>query len=1151
MKALLFERKVARYAAAAVAGRLAPGRGARVGPLRLADVDPPELPGAGLGAGAAAPRRASAGPTSPPSTGTAAATSSRSCRSRSCPATRSSATSTTAAASCSSRSSPARCEASTPPCDAVPPRAVQPVRADRLRPPRARPADRLLRVDRRRLVDAASSPTSASSSTSPTTSPTSRPCSSSRPPAPCTPRAASHDEGPVAAHRHRRPRPAHPRRHPPRREPGVDDHRHRQAPPPEAAGQGARRRRRVRAPASSPATSAAATGVVAARRPAHRRRRPGRRLRRLGRLAAAGARRRRARAASCTSSACPAHTDARPHRPVAQGDPAARAATPTSRRRLRRRHRARARPRPRPARVGHLPPVPLTEDAIEPRRQRRPPWRRQHRLRPPRREGKEPDLACPDPGSSSRSTSRPRPSSSATASASASSACPPSAAASSTRPSRSPPLKDPDAAIREALLNPLDCEPLPELLHAGHEADDRLRRRVAAAAADAPARQPPARHRGRARHGRRRRRRRHPPHRRPRPAPPHDRGGAAPRRRRPRLRRLRPDRPHLQPRRRGPRRDGSRSARPKHGELVEINKRAAESDLLVYVNINLVSMDGGWKSTATGLAGYRSPQAAPQPGDDAGSRSRSWTATSPSCTTRNWRMGEVLKADGPRIFQIETTLNNDTYPAPFDFLMKREWEWTAKDRALYIGTAKSLDRTPPAMARKIFHSIRAPHRMTSVHAGAVDPVHEATLAQNAKEHVVHVEGQTDVLTMGLPFICPYNVNSIMNPILVMCTGLGYFFNMYRGRPLVREGGVLILTHPTPWDFHPVHHPSYIDFFEQVLAETTDPMEMEARFEKSFAEDEWYRHLYRTSYAYHGVHPVLHVVLGRARPAAPRRHRPRHRRRRRRRRRCAGSASGRRRRWPTPSRWRRTTSAASRRSPTSTCRRSCWPRCSERRATALPEAAAARRSRTRRRRCRAASSRRRKEPRSGADYDTDWAALPVARWARVVLLESRAAADGRAPSPSPSGAASTASPTSPSADPAPAGRSSPPTTTATSTRRCSSRRSPSRGATRSSSAPPPTTSSPTRSPRRPRRSPSTPSPSSARGVSRRSRRAGRGAARATGWSLVLFPEGGRSPDGWGQPHKGGAAWLARAHRRAGRARSTSPAPAASSPRAPRS
>jgi len=30
----------------------------------------------------------------------------------------------------------------------------------------------------------------------------------------------------------------------------------------------------------------------------------------------------------------------------------------------------------------------------------------------------------------------------------------------------------------------------------------------------------------------------------------------------------------------------------------------------------------------------------------------------------------------------------------------------------------------------------------------------------------------------------------------------------------------------------------------------------------------------------------------------------------------------------------------------------------------------------------------------------------------------------------------------------------------------------------------------------------------------------------GWSLVIFPEGGRSPDGWTQPFRGGAAYLAR-------------------------
>ncbi|NNN22511.1 MAG: 1-acyl-sn-glycerol-3-phosphate acyltransferase [Acidimicrobiales bacterium] len=29
----------------------------------------------------------------------------------------------------------------------------------------------------------------------------------------------------------------------------------------------------------------------------------------------------------------------------------------------------------------------------------------------------------------------------------------------------------------------------------------------------------------------------------------------------------------------------------------------------------------------------------------------------------------------------------------------------------------------------------------------------------------------------------------------------------------------------------------------------------------------------------------------------------------------------------------------------------------------------------------------------------------------------------------------------------------------------------------------------------------------------------------GWNLIIFPEGGRTPDGWGQPFKGGAAYLA--------------------------
>jgi len=266
-------------------------------------------------------------------------------------------------------------------------------------------------------------------------------------------------------------------------------------------------------------------------------------------------------------------------------------------------------------------------------------------------------------------------------------------------------------------------------------------------------------------------------------------------------------------------------------------------------------MDGGHKSTATGLSGYTALRH--HHNVHTMQRSRSFMDQhSSELHKSNWRQGKVIRDAGIKIFQIETTLNNNTFglDGPMAMLQKREWEWTPRDRAAFLAMQAGLKVMTPRARRKVFQQWLAPYELTSVQAGEVEAVHKITTEHVYRQQLVPVQGQTDILTMGLPYICPYNVNSIMNPILVMCLGLGYFFNMYRGKPLVREGGVLIMTHPTPWEFHPVHHPSYIDFFEQVLADTTDPVEMEQRYEKRFAEDEWYRHLYRTSYAYHGVHP---------------------------------------------------------------------------------------------------------------------------------------------------------------------------------------------------------------------------------------------------------------------------------------------------------
>jgi hypothetical protein len=158
------------------------------------------------------------------------------------------------------------------------------------------------------------------------------------------------------------------------------------------------------------------------------------------------------------------------------------------------------------------------------------------------------------------------------------------------------------------------------------------------------------------------------------------------------------------------------------------------------------------------------------------------------------------------------------------------------------------------VSRRIFRSIKAPHRMTSVQAGATEPVHAETLRNNYEQMVIPVEGQADVLLLGIPYLGPYNVNSTMNPLLVYNMLLGYLFNLYRGKPLVREGGVIIGTHPMSADFNEVHHPSYIDLWNEGFAETHDIRELHHKYEERYANDPWYRTLYRNSYAYHGAHP---------------------------------------------------------------------------------------------------------------------------------------------------------------------------------------------------------------------------------------------------------------------------------------------------------
>jgi len=188
------------------------------------------------------------------------------------------------------------------------------------------------------------------------------------------------------------------------------------------------------------------------------------------------------------------------------------------------------------------------------------------------------------------------------------------------------------------------------------------------------------------------------------------------------------------------------------------------------------------------------------------------------------------------------------------FLGKREEDFSDLDRAALAGLRWTLQKAPRALRQNVFHKVPAAYGLMACAAGRTELAHEKILQAIRRQLFVKVRGQADILIAGIPYISPYNVNSILNPLLVQVMACGYFFNMNRGIPLVKKGGTLIVTHPCMDEFDPVQHPSYIEFFHRLLPETTDAMTLHMKYEREFAQNPSYVHLYRKGNAYHGAHP---------------------------------------------------------------------------------------------------------------------------------------------------------------------------------------------------------------------------------------------------------------------------------------------------------
>jgi hypothetical protein len=220
-------------------------------------------------------------------------------------------------------------------------------------------------------------------------------------------------------------------------------------------------------------------------------------------------------------------------------------------------------------------------------------------------------------------------------------------------------------------------------------------------------------------------------------------------------------------------------------------------------------------------------------------------------------MGALVKSK-INVFQIETVINNRIWPSPVDRIISpiNNGSRETPPGILTRATLSLAPIVPNGVKKSVRKALRSDYRLCAVSAGDVDGVHRRTLDMLYKQQNVKGSEQVDILILGVPNLSPYGVFSEFNPILLRSLVLGYLAGMFSNRPLVKEGGIVVAYNPGRNEFHPGHHPSYVDFWENDLDRYYDPEECWSELSQKYAENSEYIRKYQEDYAYHGAHSLI-------------------------------------------------------------------------------------------------------------------------------------------------------------------------------------------------------------------------------------------------------------------------------------------------------
>lgn len=271
------------------------------------------------------------------------------------------------------------------------------------------------------------------------------------------------------------------------------------------------------------------------------------------------------------------------------------------------------------------------------------------------------------------------------------------------------------------------------------------------------------------------------------------------------------------------------------GEPVVVNRRLAESDLVVSVNVARLADQTGLGFLVDGVTALPTVDAVHGFASRPGARQR---------------IAAVL-ADRLPILAVDAVTDQHDLSPTFDYLGRREWEWSLQQR-LALAAARRLGRVAPERLHRLMWEADKARALCALTAG--DPAEVAATSRSvlAEQQVVQVAAPADVLVTTVPGRTAHNAGTPTDPLTAAWAAL---HDLAGPSSPVRPGGAVIICHPLSADFSATEHQASGDFFAQVLSRTQDPAVVHAEHERRFATDDWYAHMHRDERGYAGVLPV--------------------------------------------------------------------------------------------------------------------------------------------------------------------------------------------------------------------------------------------------------------------------------------------------------